>query len=66
MTVFLDTNSAPNNHFMGTDFDDFLEEEGILEEVKAAAMKKVIACMITQTMAKAHITKVEMTRRNEH
>jgi hypothetical protein len=51
---------------MGSDFDDFLEEEGILEEVKAAAMKKVIACMITQTMAEAHITKVEMTRRNEH
>ena len=51
---------------MGSDFDDFLEEEGILEEVKAAAMKKVIACMITQTMAEPHITKVEMTRLNEH
>ena len=51
------------NPHIGPDFDDFLEEEGILEDVEAAAMQKVIACMIAQTMAEAHITKTEMAKR---
>jgi len=51
------------NPHIGSDFDDFLEEEGILEEVEAAAIKKVIACMIAQTMAEANITKTEMAKR---
>lgn len=55
--------TASNNNFIGSDFDDFLEEEGILEEVEAAAIKKVIACMIAQTMAEANITKTEMAKR---
>ncbi len=28
---------------MGSDFDDFLAEEGLLEEVTAVAVKRVIA-----------------------
>lgn len=51
------------NPHIGSDFDDFLEEEGILEEVEAAAIKKVIACMIAQTMEEAHISKTEMAKR---
>jgi len=43
--------TASNNNFMGSDFDDFLEEEGVLEKVGAVAVKKVIASMIAQTMA---------------
>ncbi len=34
-----------------------------MEEIEAAAIKKVIACMIAQTMAEAHITKIHMARR---
>ncbi|MBT9096511.1 XRE family transcriptional regulator [Methylovulum psychrotolerans] len=51
------------NPHIGSDFDDFLAEEGLSEEVEAAAMKKVIACLIAQNMTEAHITKAEMARR---
>lgn len=52
-----------SNPHIGSDFDDFLQEEGIFEEVEAAAIKKVVACMIKQAMAETHITKSEMARR---
>jgi DNA-binding phage protein len=52
-----------SNQHIGTDFDEFLREEGIFEEVEAAAIKKVLACMIEQAMAETHITKSEMARR---
>ena len=52
-----------NNPHIGSDFDDFLREEKILEEVEAAAIKKVLACMIEQAMAETHVTKSEMARR---
>ena len=32
-----------SNQHIGSDFDDFLQEEGIREEVTAAAIKRVIA-----------------------
>ena len=32
----------PNGR-IGSSFDDFLEEEGIFEEVQASALKKVVA-----------------------
>lgn len=52
-----------SNEHIGFDFDDFLQEEGIFEEVEAGAIKKVVACMIEQAMADTHITKSEMARR---
>lgn len=52
-----------SNPHIGSNFDDFLQEEGIFEEVEAAAIKKVVACMIEQTMAKSHITKSAMAKR---
>ena len=52
-----------SNPYIGSDFDEFLREEGIFEEVEAAAIKKVLACMIEQAMAETHITKSEMARR---
>jgi len=51
------------NQHIGSDFDDFLQEQGIFEEVEAAAIKKVIACMIAQAMADAHISKSAMAKR---
>ena len=51
------------NKHIGSDFDGFLRDEGILEEVEAAAIKKVIACMIAKTMDETHLTKSEMARR---
>lgn len=32
-----------NEKHLGSDFDDFLREEGLLEEVKAVATKRVLA-----------------------
>ena len=48
---------------IGSDFDDFLREEGIFEEVEAGAIKKVVASMIEQALVENHLTKSEMARR---
>ncbi|GIV58077.1 MAG: hypothetical protein KatS3mg042_0990 [Rhodothermaceae bacterium] len=35
---------------IGSDFDDFLEEEGMLAEGEAAALKRVLAYQLRQLM----------------
>jgi len=40
-----------NNH-IGSDFDDFLREEGILAEIEAAALKRALAVQIQQKISK--------------
>lgn len=44
----------------GSSFDDFLEEEGIQDEVVSAAAKRVIAWQLEQEMARQQITKQAM------
>ena len=44
----------------GSTFDDFLEEEGILEEVESAAIKRVLAWQFEQEMERQHKTKRAM------
>lgn len=51
-----------NPHF-GPTFESFLQEEGIAEEVNAAAVKHVLAWQIEQEMEAQHISKAEMARR---
>jgi len=51
------------NKHMGSNFDDFLKKEAILEETTAAATKKVIAYQIQQLMKEKHLTKKAMTER---
>jgi antitoxin HicB len=51
------------NIHIGSDFDDFLKKEGILEEVEAAAIKRVIAHQIRQQMRKEKISQTEMADR---
>ncbi len=48
---------------IGTNFDDFLAEEGMLAEAEAVAIKRVIAYQLAETMKKEHITKTEMAKR---
>jgi predicted XRE-type DNA-binding protein len=48
---------------IGGDFDDFLRDEGILDEAEAIATKRVIAFQITQEMERAHISHSELARR---
>ena len=47
----------------GSNFDDFLEEEGILEEVEAVAIKRVIAWQLAEAMRKSGTTKKAMALR---
>ncbi len=51
------------NKHIGSNFDNFLQKEGILEEAQAAAAKRVIAFQIQKIMKEKHITKTEMTNR---
>ncbi len=48
---------------LGSDFDDFLAEEGMLEEVTAVAVKRVIAWQIEQEMSAQKITKTAMAKK---
>ena len=51
-----------NNH-IGSDFDDFLSEQGLAEEVSAAALKRVIAWQIAQAMKEQHVSKKTLADR---
>ena len=51
-----------NPHF-GSSFDDFLIEEGIADEVNAAATKSVLAWQIEQAMKEQGISKNQMAKR---
>lgn len=52
-----------NNKHIGSDFDTFLKQEGILEEAEAAAIKQIITYELQQEMAKKRISQTEMARR---
>ena len=53
----------PRNKHIGSSLDDFLKEEGVLEETRAVALKEAVAWQVQQTMDKENISKVEMARR---
>jgi len=48
---------------IGSSFDSFLEEEGLLEEATAVAVKRYIAFRLATRMSEAHLSKAEMARR---
>ena len=48
---------------VGRKFDEFLEEENLLEQVQAAAIKRVIAYQIAEEMKRNNLTKTEMANR---
>src|SRR5437867_163107 len=47
----------------GSTLDDFLKEEGIYEEVQAAALKRVMAMGIASLMEEKHVKKTTLARR---
>ena len=49
-----------NNKHIGTDFSDFLKEDGIFEETNDIAIKRVIAYQLEQEMKAQNITKTKM------
>lgn len=44
----------------GSSFDEFLREDGILEETEAIAIKRVIAWQLQSAMRRKHISKQSM------
>ena len=52
-----------NENYIGSDFDDFLSEEGLLEEAETTAVKRVLAYQINELMEKQNLSKAEMARR---
>ena len=49
-----------SNKHIGSDFGDFLKEDGIYEEVNDIAIKRVIAYQLEQEMKVQNITKSKM------
>ena len=54
-----------NEETIGSSFDDFLSEEGLLEEieVEAVAVKRILAFQIKEMMEAQNLSKAEMARR---
>jgi predicted XRE-type DNA-binding protein len=52
-----------NTKHIGSDFDDFLREEGLLDDAEAVASKRVLAYQISQAMKQRDLTKAAMARR---
>ncbi len=52
-----------NKKHLGSNFDDFLSEENILEEAEAVAIKRVIAFELEQEMKKQNLTKSELAEK---
>jgi hypothetical protein len=51
------------NRHIGSSLNDFLREEGILEETRAVALKETLAWQVRQAMQAEKISKIEMARR---
>ena len=51
------------NKHRGSRFDDFLAEEGILEDCTAVAVKRVFALQVGETMKEMHVTKTAMAKK---
>jgi predicted XRE-type DNA-binding protein len=52
-----------NGTHLGGDFDDFLRDEGILDQAEAIATKRVIAYQIALEMRRRAMTRTELARR---
>ncbi|MBK1719447.1 XRE family transcriptional regulator [Thiocystis violacea] len=48
---------------IGSSLEDFLKEEGRLEDARQVAAKRVIAWQLQQAMESQHLNKVEMAKR---
>lgn len=52
-----------NTKHIGSSFDSYLEQEGMLGEATEVAIKRVLAWQIKQTMQEQVMSKAEMARR---
>jgi antitoxin HicB len=51
------------NPHAGSNFDDFLKEDGIYEEVQARALKRALAEQLDDAMHSGKLTKISMAQR---
>jgi antitoxin HicB len=51
------------NKHIGSDFDEFLRDEGLLDDAESVAAKRVIAFQIAREMERANISQAELARR---
>ena len=51
---------AKRNPHVGTNFDDFLKDEGMFEAVQAKALKRALSEQIEESMQAANLSKVKM------
>ncbi len=51
------------NKHIGSSLDDFLSDEGLLEEVTAAALKRVIAWQLAEVMKAQKVSKKALAER---
>lgn len=51
------------NPHVGSDFDDFMKEEGLYDEAQVIAVKRVLAFQLERDMQKARLTKAAMARK---
>ncbi len=56
---------AINPANMGSDFNDFLAEEDLLEEIQATSLKRVIAHLLQKDMSDKGLTKQVMAKRED-
>ena len=57
------TKSSIKNPHRGSNFDDFLKEEGIYSEVQARALKRALAEQLDEAMQSGKLSKVNMAQR---
>ena len=53
------------NQYIGSNFDDFLQEEGMLEEIEEVVAKRIFVFQVEKEMKKQGIDKVELAERME-
>ena len=51
------------NNLIGSSFDDYLNEEGICEEVEAGAIKKIIAYQLQEAIENERLSKTALAVR---
>lgn len=51
------------NKHIGSNFDDFLSDNGILEEVTVAALKSILAYLLQKEMEEKDIPRTEMAKK---
>jgi antitoxin HicB len=52
-----------NNKHRGSNFEDFLAEDGLLDEVKAVALKRSIALQLRRIIADERVSKTDLAAR---